>query len=245
MMVAALSNFICSLYFYYFLFAAPSSPHESPLVTFCRHLTDRHRADLAGAHRSYGLGHAAAPGGRDCPPRHLSDAPRELGLVAVSRHLKYSALCATVVSRDFNPTSTPSPRHTPWTRRPLPAGEDDALGPLLGPLCCSSELRRLGDAAVAHVRPDRSIGGCSAAAPAPLVFSKGPLPHQHAIDATHFEARLAAASRRSIPLDAVEGKAVGWAVLLVSTSVEVCGAREQANGPESHRSHRQACRALC
>ena len=150
-----------------------------------------------------------APGGRDCPPRHLPDAPRELGLVAVSRHLKYSALCATVVSRDFNPTSTPSPRHTPSTRRPLPAGEDDALGPLLGPLCCSSELRRLGDAAVAHVRPDRSIGGCSGAAPAPRVFSKGPLPHQHAIDATHFEARLAAPSRLSIPLDAVEGHGCG------------------------------------
>ena len=73
---------------------------------------------------------------------------------------KSSARCATFVSRHFCPTSTPSPRHTPSTRRPLPAGEDDALGPLLGPLCCSSELRRLGDAAVAHVRPGRSIGGC-------------------------------------------------------------------------------------
>ena len=31
------------------------------------------------------------------------------------------------------------------------------------------------------------LRGCSTAAPAP-VFSKGPLPHQHAIDATHFEA---------------------------------------------------------
>ena len=58
------------------------------------------------------------------------------------------------------------------------------------------------------------LRGCSTAAPAP-VFSKGPLPHQHAIDATHFEAnagpstpstrrrRSAAPSRRSIPLDAV------------------------------------------
>ena len=158
---------------------------------------------------------------------------------------KSSARCATFVSRHFCPTSTPSPRHTPSTRRPLPAGEDDALGPLLGPLCCSSELRRLGDAAVAHVRPDRSIGGCSAAAPAPRVFSKGPLPHQHAIDATHFEARLAALSRLSIPPDAVEGKAVGWAVLLVSTSVEVCVARERVLGPEMRRSRRLACRALC
>ena len=68
--------------------------------------------------------------------------------------------------------------------------------------------------------------------------------------------RSAAQSRRSIPLDAVEGlgrrprfrgvgTAVGWAVLLVSTSVEVCVARERALGPESRRSRRQACRALC
>jgi len=39
--------------------------------------------------------------------------------------------------------------------------------------------------------------------------------------------------------------AVGWAVLLVSTSVEVCVARERALGPESRRSRRLACRALC
>ena len=68
--------------------------------------------------------------------------------------------------------------------------------------------------------------------------------------------RFAAPSRQSIPLDAVEGlgrrppfrgvgTAVGWAVLLVSTSVEVCVARERALGPESRRSRRQACRALC
>ena len=54
--------------------------------------------------------------------------------------------------------------------------------------------------------------------------------------------RSAAQSRRSIPLIAVEGlgrrppfrgvgTAVGWAVLLVSTSVEVCVARERARGP--------------
>ena len=39
--------------------------------------------------------------------------------------------------------------------------------------------------------------------------------------------------------------AVGWAVLLVSTSVEVCVARERARGLETRRSRRQACRALC
>ena len=54
--------------------------------------------------------------------------------------------------------------------------------------------------------------------------------------------RSAAPSRRSISLDAVEGlvrrlrfrgvgKAAGWAVLLVSTSVEVCVARERARSP--------------
>ena len=66
----------------------------------------------------------------------------------------------------------------------------------------------------------------------------------------------AAQSRRSIPLDAVEGlgrrppfrgvgTAVGWAVLLVSTSVEVCVARERARGLETRRSRKLACRALC
>ena len=39
--------------------------------------------------------------------------------------------------------------------------------------------------------------------------------------------------------------AVGWAVLLVSTSVEVCVARERARGLETHRSRQLACRALC
>ena len=39
--------------------------------------------------------------------------------------------------------------------------------------------------------------------------------------------------------------AVGWAVLLVSTSVEVCVARERARGPESRRSRELACRAPC
>ena len=68
--------------------------------------------------------------------------------------------------------------------------------------------------------------------------------------------RFAAQSRRSIPLIAVEGlgrrprfrgvgTAVGWAVLLVSTPVEVCVARERARGPESRRSHKLACRSLC
>jgi hypothetical protein len=38
---------------------------------------------------------------------------------------------------------------------------------------------------------------------------------------------------------------MGWAVLLVSTSVEVCVARERVLGPEMRRSRRQACRALC
>ena len=55
--------------------------------------------------------------------------------------------------------------------------------------------------------------------------------------------RSAAPSRLSIPLDVV-GMAVGWAVLLVSTSVEVCVARERARGLETRRSRRQACRAL-
>jgi hypothetical protein len=61
-------------------------------------------------------------------------------------------------------------------------------------------------------------------------------------------------SLRSIPLDAVNslgrrprfhgvGTAVGWAVLLVSTSIEVCVARERARRRETHRSHRQACLA--
>ena len=39
--------------------------------------------------------------------------------------------------------------------------------------------------------------------------------------------------------------AVGWAVLLVSTSVEVCVARERAQGPESRQSLKLACRAPC
>ena len=38
---------------------------------------------------------------------------------------------------------------------------------------------------------------------------------------------------------------MGWAVLLVSTSVEVCVARERVLGPEMRRSRRQACRARC
>ena len=41
------------------------------------------------------------------------------------------------------------------------------------------------------------------------------------------------------------GTAVGWAVLLVSTSVEVCVARERARGLETRRSRELACRALC
>ena len=68
--------------------------------------------------------------------------------------------------------------------------------------------------------------------------------------------RFAAPPRRSIPLIAVEGlgrrpifrgvaTTVGWAVLLVSTSVEVCVARERARGLETRRSGRQACRARC
>ena len=55
---------------------------------------------------------------------------------------------------------------------------------------------------------------------------------------------LSPPSRRSIPLDAVEGKAVGLSVLLVSTSVEVCVARERARGLETRRSRRLACRSL-
>ena len=47
--------------------------------------------------------------------------------------------------------------------------------------------------------------------------------------------RSAAPSRLSIPLDVV-GMAVGWAVLLVSTSVEVCVARERERGLETPRS---------
>ena len=38
---------------------------------------------------------------------------------------------------------------------------------------------------------------------------------------------------------------MGWAVLLVSTSVEVCVARERARGLETRRSRKLACRALC
>ena len=68
--------------------------------------------------------------------------------------------------------------------------------------------------------------------------------------------RFAAPPRRSIPLIAVEGlgrrpifrgvgTAVGWAVLLVSTSVEVCVARERARGLETPRSRQLACRARC
>ena len=41
------------------------------------------------------------------------------------------------------------------------------------------------------------------------------------------------------------GTAVGWAVLLISTSVEVCVARERARGLETRRSRRLACRAPC
>ena len=52
-------------------------------------------------------------------------------------------------------------------------------------------------------------------------------------------------SRLSIPLDAVVGTAVGWAVSLVSTSVEVWVARERARGLETRRSRKPAFRALC
>ena len=67
----------------------------------------------------------------------------------------------------------------------------------------------------------------------------------YAIDATHFEANAGPSTpstRRR--LHDRRSTAVGWAVLLVSTSVEVCVARERARGPESRRSRRQACRAL-
>ena len=133
-----------------------------------------------------------------------------------------------------------------YPHRPVPAFDSNfllapCLGPFVVPANCavsatppSSTSFRV-DRSVVVVPPCRG----------PRVFSKGPLPHQHAIDATHFEARLAAPSRRSIPLDAVEGKAVGWAVLLVSTSVEVCVARERARGLESRRSRELACRAPC
>ena len=132
-------------------------------------------------------------------------------------------------------------------RRPVPRVRQQlSLGPLLGPFlvpanCAVSATPQ----SRTSVRVDRSVVACRRAGTR-RVFSKGPLPHQHAIDATHFEAsscRGAVAMMHS--LDAVEGKAVGWAVLLVSTSVEVCGARERARGLETRRSLKLACRELC
>ena len=132
-------------------------------------------------------------------------------------------------------------------RRPVPRVRQQlSLGPLLGPFLVPANCAvSATPPSRTSVRVDRSVVACRRAGTR-RVFSKGPLPHQHAIDATHFEAsscRGAVAMMHS--LDAVEGKAVGWAVLLVSTSVEVCGARERARGLETRRSRRQACRALC
>ena len=95
------------------------------------------------------------------------------------------------------------------------------------------------------VRIDR---GCSAAAPAPGAYSRRDLYPTSTPSTRHILKRtrntLSPPSRRSIPLDAVEGKAVGLSVLLVSTSVEVCVARERARGLETRRSRRLACRSL-
>ena len=137
-----------------------------------------------------------APGGRDCPPRHLSDAPRELGLVAVSRHLKYSALL-----RSSRGTSTPPVRHRRDIRHrpgaPLPAGRTMPLAPCLGPFVVPANC------AVSATPPSRTcvrIDRSVVAVPPrhPRVFSKGPLPHQHAIDATHFEANKGPSRHRRV-----------------------------------------------
>ena len=134
-----------------------------------------------------------------------------------------------------------------YPRRPVPrARQQLSLGPLLGPFLVPANCAvSATPPSRTSVRVDRSVVACRRAGTR-RVFSKGPLPHQHAIDATHFEAsscRGAVAMMHS--LDAVEGKAVGWAVLLVSTSVEVCGARERARGLETRRSLKLACRELC
>ena len=78
----------------------------------------------------------------------------------------------------------------------------------------------------------------------------------YAIDATHFEANegglhaidaTETPRRRRRRRDGAFRLARLWAgpFLLVSTSVEVCVARERARGLETRRSRRQACRALC
>ena len=90
------------------------------------------------------------------------------------------------------------------------------------------------------------------------VFSKGPLPHQHAIDATHFEANAGGLNaidattsfRGAVATELCARRCRSarlWAgpFLLVSTSVEVCIARKRALGPNSRRSRELACRALC
>ena len=196
-----------------------------------------------------------APGGRDCPPRHLSDAPRELGLVAVSRHLKYSALL-----RSSRGTSTPPVRHRRDIRHrrgaPCRPARTMPLAPCLGPFVVPANCAvSATPPSRTCVRIDRSVvavpprrrHACSRRDLYPtstpstrliLKRTRGP----HAIDAC-------AASRSGfgyvVPRRRRDSGVHVSAVLLVSTSVEVCVAREQAHGPESHRSHRQACRARC
>ena len=65
----------------------------------------------------------------------------------------------------------------------------------------------------------------------------------HAVSRRHRDGAFRSTPSRVLAV--VRFSAEDWAVSLVSTSVEVCVARERARGPESHRSGRQGCRPLC
>ena len=106
------------------------------------------------------------------------------------------------------------------------------------------------------VPPDRSIGGCSEGTSTPPTrHRRDTFEANEGLSTPSTRARLRGAGwvtsfRGAVAMEYSArrrrvGTAVGWAVLLVSTSVEVCVARERAPGPESRRSRRLACRALC
>ena len=96
----------------------------------------------------------------------------------------------------------------------------DSNFPYMPRTVVSSELRRLGDALIAHVRPPRSVVAIDPTTLAKEVRASEPAPHQHAIDVTHFEANEFCATGSSprrrrhdarLDADRRRRRAVGWA----------------------------------
>ena len=109
-------------------------------------------------------------------------------------------------------TSTPPARHRRDIRHrrgaPCRPARTMPLAPCLGPFVVPANC------AVSATPPSRTcvrIDRSVVAVPPRRhrACSRRDLPHQHAIDATHFEARLAAPSRLSIPLVAVDRHGCG------------------------------------